>query len=285
MSTPDPRNDKPVPASPGSLGAKTSGPKGSNPFGFTTHDPVHDALHIVDESAEGSAQAGYELSDANINGLMAFLAVMAASVAVFFVVCWAFGKLINHEIIKYDGPASTWAQIDGRNLSPAQREIIVSNPVMEQQQLAIMTKKFPTPRLQLDDGDQDTADLHGREDLLLDYYSYVGQQGGAVRIPIDRAMELIAQRGLPVIGQGAGAGKGNAAQSSGHPVEPLGEQGRAAQSPTVSESGGALAGVEPVVVNPPLTDGFARTAWEQQVDEERQQRLESREAMAEREKK
>jgi len=66
-------------------------------------------------------------------------------------------------------------------------------------------------------------------------------------------------------------------------MEPLGEQGRAAQSPTVSEKEGVLAGVEPVVVTPPLTDGFARTAWEQQVDEERRQRLESREAMKERE--
>jgi hypothetical protein len=252
-----------------------------NPWGFTTHDPVHDALHIIDSSEEGSRAAGYELSDANVNGLIAFLSVMAATLAVFFVVCYAFGKLINHEMIKYDGPASTWAQIDGANLSPAQREIIVSDRTREQQQLAIMTKKFPTPRLQLDDGDQDTADLHSREDLLLNYYSYVGQQGGAVRIPIDRAMHLIAQRGLPVIGQ-AGGGKGNTAQAQSKIVEPLGEQGRAAQSPTISQSGGTLAGTEPVVVTPPLTDGFARTAWEQQVDEERHQELEHREAMKER---
>ena len=30
---------------------------------------------------------------------------------------------------------------------------------------------FPTPRLETDDGNQDTADLHAREDLLLDHYS------------------------------------------------------------------------------------------------------------------
>ena len=37
----------------------------------------------------------------------------------------------------------------------------------EQEQLAKMTQQFPTPRLELDDGNQDLADLHEREDLLL----------------------------------------------------------------------------------------------------------------------
>ena len=36
-----------------------------------------------------------------------------------------------------------------------------------------------------------------------------------------------------------------------------------------------------MMVTAPLTDGFARTGWEQQVDEERHQRLESRQAIAE----
>ena len=69
---------------------------------------------------------------------------------------------------------------------------------MEQQQLQQLTRAFPTPRLQDDDGNQDTADLHAREDLLLDNYSWVDRSKGTVRIPIERAMELIAQRGLPV---------------------------------------------------------------------------------------
>ena len=45
--------------------------------------------------------------------------------------------------------------------------------------------------------------LHAREDLLLDHYSWVDQSQGKVRIPIERAMELIAQRGLPVAAQPA----------------------------------------------------------------------------------
>jgi hypothetical protein len=240
-----------------------------NPLGFTKADPVKEALGVDSDSAAGSKAAGYELSDANTNAVVAFLAVLVASLAVFFVFCFALGKLINHELIKFDGPPSRWVAIDGRNVTPGQREKLVSNYGMQQEQLAIMTKKFPTPRLQMDDGNQDTADLHGKEDLLLDYYSYVDKGQGSVRIPIDRAMELVAQRGLPVI---AGAMPAR---------EPLGEQGKAAQSATVSEKSGVMAGVEPVVVTTPLTDGFARTGWEQEVDQERHQRLESREAMAE----
>jgi hypothetical protein len=142
---------------------------------------------------------------------------------------------------------------------------------MQQEQLSIMTKKFPTPRLQLDDGNQDTADMHGKEDLLLDYYSYVNKGEGTVRIPIDRAMQLIVQRGLPVV---AGAGQA---------IEPMDQHGTASLSATstATVTGGALAGAEPVSVSAPLTNGYARTGWEQEVDEERHQRVESREAMAE----
>ena len=41
-----------------------------------------------------------------------------------------------------------------------------------------MTQQFPTPRLQTDDGNQDMADLHAREDLLLENYSWVDRGAG-----------------------------------------------------------------------------------------------------------
>ena len=55
-----------------------------------------------------------------------------------------------------------------------------------------MTATFPNPRLDTDDGNQATADLHAREDLLLDHYSSVAGDSSTIRIPISRAMELIA---------------------------------------------------------------------------------------------
>ena len=47
-----------------------------------------------------------------------------------------------------------------------------NNPEM-QNKVAELTQQFPTPRVQVDDGNQDVADLHAREDLLLDNYSWV----------------------------------------------------------------------------------------------------------------
>ncbi len=109
------------------------------------------------------------------------------------VLCYGIGKVINAHMNKEDGPNSKWTKtVDVRQLGN-----LPSNPEL-QNKMAEMTQTFPTPRVQTDDGNQDVADLHAREDLLLDNYSWVDQSKGKVRIPIERAMELIAQRGLPV---------------------------------------------------------------------------------------
>ena len=117
---------------------------------------------------------------------------------------------------------------------------------MEQQQLNQMVQRFPTPRLQTDDGNEEIAEMHAREDLLLDYYTWVDRSSGKVRIPISRAMQLIAQHGLPV--------------AEDERTETL------------------LAGDKAPVVPVPLTDGFARTGFEQQYREtiEQQQLRENR---------
>jgi len=83
---------------------------------------------------------------------------------------------------------------------------LASSPEL-QQQFAQLTNRFPSPRLQTDDGNQEIADMHAKEDLLLENYSYVDHGNGSIRIPIERAMELIAQRGLPVAAAAASTEK------------------------------------------------------------------------------
>jgi hypothetical protein len=111
---------------------------------------------------------------------------------------------------------------------------------MEQQELQQMTTAFPTPRLEMDDGNQATADLHAREDLLLEHYSLIDGQPGTIRIPIERAMELIAQRGLPVT-------QVNATDSVAYSAKPE--------------------------IQTPLTKGFARTGYELTTIEARKQKM------------
>src|SRR5437588_647335 len=94
----------------------------------------------------------------------------------------------------------------------------------------------------VNDGNQATADLHAREDLLLNNYSVSPKEGGAIRIPISRAMEIIAQRGLPVNTEAA-------------------------------PSAVQMAGDEKPTVQAPLTSGFARTGYELETIEAREQKL------------
>ena len=54
----------------------------------------------------------------------------------------------------------------------------------------------PEPRLQIDPR-QDMADLRAKEDDLLGSYGWVDKNAGVVRIPIDAAMKLTLERGLP----------------------------------------------------------------------------------------
>jgi hypothetical protein len=55
----------------------------------------------------------------------------------------------------------------------------------------------PEPRLQVNPRD-DLQTLRSSEDAVLGGYSWVDKDKGVVRIPIDEAMKLTVQRGLPV---------------------------------------------------------------------------------------
>jgi hypothetical protein len=54
----------------------------------------------------------------------------------------------------------------------------------------------PEPRLQTDPR-QDLADLRAKEDEVLASYGWVDKNAGLVRIPIDAAVKLTLERGLP----------------------------------------------------------------------------------------
>ncbi len=73
----------------------------------------------------------------------------------------------------------------------------------------------PEPRLQ-DNAVQDLQQMRTVEDLTLSSYAWVDQKKGVVRIPIDRAVELLAQRGLPVR---AVHGTPNSIANGGTPAE------------------------------------------------------------------
>ena len=185
-----------------------------------THNPNEPEREPVD------ASKGFEHSDVGVAGIAVFLTALTVFVVVTGLLAYGIGKVINAHLAKEDATKSKWVKtVDVRPLGN-----MPSNPELENK-MAELTQQLPAPKLQPDDGLQDTADLHAKEDLLLEYYSWADQGQGKVRIPIERAMELIAQRGLPV-------------------------------APQV-EHAPLLTGETRPTVAVPLTNGFARTAYEQ----------------------
>ena len=175
---------------------------------------------------EIDASTGYEQSDVKATGILVFLISLGIFVGVCGIVTWGMGKLINAHLNHEDGPNSKWTKTaEIRDLGN-----LPSSPDM-QNKVAEITKTFPTPRVQTDDGNQDVADLHQREDLLLDNYTWADQSQGKIRIPIERAMQIIAQKGLPV-------------------------------APSVQQAP-LLADDHKPTITVPLTSGFARTGYEQ----------------------
>lgn len=66
----------------------------------------------------------------------------------------------------------------------------------------------PAPRLQVDPP-ADLRKLRAAEDAVLQSYGWVDRDAGIVRVPVERAIELLAERGLPA--------RSGAADSEGRP--------------------------------------------------------------------
>ncbi len=198
-------------------------------------------------SVPDSEHPGYEVEDVSVGGVVTFLAGLSGFIVIFFFFAFAMGKAINYALVKHDGGPNKWHQslsTVGATPRGEKREDLTSSATMQQRQLQQMTQVFPTPRLEADDGNQDLADLHAREDLLLNYYSSSPDlPAGTIRIPIDRAMQLVLQRGLPL-----------------------------APSPQTSVT--LMAGETVPTVTAPLTNGFARTGYELQTIAAREEKNE-----------
>jgi hypothetical protein len=54
----------------------------------------------------------------------------------------------------------------------------------------------PGPRLQVD-ANKELRQMRAAEDAALNSYGWVDKSSGSVRIPIERAMEILARQGLP----------------------------------------------------------------------------------------
>jgi hypothetical protein len=113
----------------------------------------------------------HEESDVNIRGILIFAAGLIVLAAVIHVLIWG--------VFRY---------FDARE---ARRQTI-EYPLAVQEE----SRLPPEPRLQTNPR-QDLQDLRAAEERLLTTYGWVDRNAGVVRIPVDEAMKLTLQRGLP----------------------------------------------------------------------------------------
>jgi hypothetical protein len=152
-----------------------------------------DEIHPVNPAQHGD----YERRDIGVKGVLYFLAGLAVAVVLVYFIVDGLYSYLDKRMEAGQLPISplvTNSPKDTRHVSKADTE-----------------NAFPTPRLEEDERGQ-LNDIRLKEEQTLGSYDYIDQNAGTVRIPIERAMELIAQRGLPVRGQPA-AGESPAPQS------------------------------------------------------------------------
>jgi hypothetical protein len=140
--------------------------------------------------ANPTGNGGYERSDIGTRGVLYFLAGLAvAGVLAYFVVDGLYHFLDKRSEAEQApvNPLVTNAPADTRRIPDKYEE-----------------KAFPDPLLEKDEFTK-INELRVREEQTLSTYDYIDKNAGTVRIPIDRAMDLIAQRGLPVRAQAATA--------------------------------------------------------------------------------
>ena len=149
---------------------------------------------------------GYERQDVGVPGVVYFLVALAvAAIIVHFIIAGLYSFLEKRAEAEQPpvSPMIHNAPKDTRKLPTKYDDYLKQN--------------FPSPQLEIDERTQ-LNDDRLKEEQTLASYGYVDEKAGTVRIPIERAMDLIAQRGLPVRGTSTEqpAGKSAAPNSKGN---------------------------------------------------------------------
>lgn len=126
-----------------------------------------------------SIEAGHETKDVHARGVwFTALGIVVVSILIMLAMVLMF-RLLQRRHNEAEETAAT------QEVAPS---VLASAP------------SFPQPRLQVDP-QMDLATFRAREDAQLNDYGWIDKNAGVVRIPIDQAINLIVQRGLPFRGQ------------------------------------------------------------------------------------
>jgi len=118
-----------------------------------------------------NAHVHHETGDVNALALTKFGLSMAALIVVFLFGLWGMFEYLKNREAELGLPLSPAAIVNAQKQPPEPR-----------------LQRYPV---------RDMRDMRAAEDKLLHQYAWLDPDRGIVRIPVERAMDLIAQRGLP----------------------------------------------------------------------------------------
>lgn len=135
-----------------------------------------------DENYTHNAGVMHETSDANVRAIYMFGVWLALLGAVCALATW--GGL---RALEWNADRNDVARMKANPMVPEAR---MKMPV------EAAAHEFPAPQLQINDAAEMNEEI-ADENFKLTHYQWVDQDQGVVRIPIDKAMQLLLQRGLP----------------------------------------------------------------------------------------
>jgi hypothetical protein len=127
------------------------------------------------------SDAGFEREDLIPHSVYVFLVTLAVSTVVIAAGLWGVFGVIERFAKSHQGPT----------VSPLVSPVADTRAVLPRD-----IEQFPQPRLETNER-LEIHDFRSQEEQALASYGWVDKDAGVARIPIERAMDLIAERGLP----------------------------------------------------------------------------------------
>lgn len=125
----------------------------------------------------------YESRDLGARGIIVFLVVLAISGVFIELLVWGMLRFYNRMTVENNVPTAGTSQLYGQPYATP----VTGDPAL----------RFPKPALQVDDV-ADMNKLKAENEEILNSYSWVDKNNGVVRVPIQTAIDQVAQKGLPV---------------------------------------------------------------------------------------
>ena len=136
---------------------------------------------MSDETKHVHGEEGFERQDLSAQGVYVFLISLAVGGVLVYFVIWGFYHFMD---------ARQKSRQPEQN--PLATQVETNTRIVSSEEIT----KFPQPRLERNER-VEIRDFRLKEEQILNSYGWVDEKAGVVHIPIERAMQLLAQKGLP----------------------------------------------------------------------------------------